>query len=82
MDSIIEKDVNEMTYEEAICELEAILKMMDKGEIPLDDSMKNFEKGMKLIAHCEQILSSYERKITKIVESRNGELNEIEIERD
>lgn len=75
-----ENNITNMTYEVAIAELETILDKMDKGELPLDDSMKNFERGMKLIAHCEGILTSYEKKITKILEDKNGGLNEIEIE--
>jgi exodeoxyribonuclease VII small subunit len=73
------KDILELSYEEAVCELEAILNKMDRGELPLDASMKNFERGMNLIAYCEKILGSYERKITKILETKNGELKEIEI---
>jgi len=76
----INKDLSDMTYEEAIKELEAILEKMDRGELPLDETMKNFQRGIELIAHCEKILASYERKITKILENKDGGLTEVEIE--
>ena len=68
-----DKELKNYTYEEAISAIEAILGKMDMGEVPLSESMKNFEDGMKLIAHCEGILSSYESRITKIIGIKDGE---------
>lgn len=70
------------SYEKAIAELENILAKMDEGEVPLAESMEHFETGMKLVARCEEILNSYERRITKIVEERNGQFREEPMEQD
>lgn len=60
------QEEQKLTFEEAMAKLDEILSKMDKGEVPLEESMKNFEEGMKLIAHCEALLDSYERRITKL----------------
>ena len=52
------KSIEDYTYEEAIAEIEEILAKMESGNVPLDQSMKNFEEGMKLVAHCEKLLNS------------------------
>jgi len=68
-----EKNIKDYTYEEAMSELESILVKMENGEVPLDESMNNFELGMKLTARCEEILNSYERRITKIIGDKKEE---------
>jgi len=75
-----QKEIKDYTYEEAVCELENILAKMENGEVPLDESMDNFEKGMRLTARCEEILNSYERRIVKIIEERNNQTGEIKEE--
>ena len=60
------QEEQKMTFEEAMAKLEEILSKMDRGEVPLEESMENFEQGMKLIAHCEALLNSYERRISKL----------------
>jgi len=77
---LADKELKDYSYEEAMEKLEDILSKMDRGEVPLDESMKNFEEGMKLIKHCEDIINSYERRITKIVGEKNGEIIEEDIE--
>lgn len=69
-----------VTYERAIDELDLILDKMDRGEIPLNESMDDFERGIQLINHCEKILNTYERKISKIITDKNGELKDVEID--
>lgn len=60
------QEEQKLTFEEAMAKLEEILSKMDRGEVPLEESMQNFEAGMKLIAHCEALLNSYERRISKL----------------
>ncbi len=74
------KSIEDYTYEEAIAEIEEILAKMESGNVPLDQSMKNFEEGMKLVAHCEKLLNSYERRISKVMEDREGNIMEIDME--
>ena len=66
---------NEKKFEEYIEELEKIVSELEAGNMSLDDSIKNFEKGMEVSKKCSEILESAEGKITKLIKE-NGELKE------
>lgn len=61
-------------FEASLKELEQIVKELESGEMPLDDSLKKFEKGIELYKECRQTLNSAEKKI-KIL---NENLKEID----
>jgi exodeoxyribonuclease VII small subunit len=50
-------------FESAVEELEKILSQMEDGEVGLEDSLKHYERGTQLLAHCRQILERAEQKI-------------------
>lgn len=59
-------DVSKLSFEEAIKELTGIVEKIEQGEIPLQDSLQQYEKGMALIKHCRGILQKAEQRIEKI----------------
>jgi exodeoxyribonuclease VII small subunit len=59
-------DIGKMTFEEAIKELTDIVGKIEQGQIPLQDSLEQYEKGMALIKHCRGILQKAEKRIEKI----------------
>lgn len=61
------KPVAELSYEEAMTELEAIVQSLEEKQIPLEDSMKLFERGQALAAHCGSLLESAQLKVQKLV---------------
>ena len=61
-------DTNGLGFEEAIKQLTTIVATIEQGEIPLQDSMQQYEKGMALIRHCRSILTEAEKRIEKISE--------------
>ena len=61
-------DIAKLTFEQAIKELTAIVGKIETGEIPLADSIQQYEKGMALIKHCRTILQQAEKRIEKIAE--------------
>ncbi len=63
-----ENDIGNLSFEEAIKELTAIVARIEQGEIPLQDSLEQYEKGMALIKHCRGILQKAEKRIEKISE--------------
>ena len=65
----------EKTFEEGILELEKIVNDLESGDMTLDESMKKFEDGMKMVKLCGELLESAEKKITIVLE-KNGELVE------
>ncbi|MHC4753387.1 MAG: exodeoxyribonuclease VII small subunit [Planctomycetota bacterium] len=60
--------IDKMSFEEAIKELTDIVSKIEQGEIPLQDSLTQYEKGMALIKHCRGILQKAEKRIEKISE--------------
>ena len=60
------EDIKNMSFEEAMAELESIIKKMEAGDIKLDQSGAFYERGVALKEHCESILKSAKLKIEKI----------------
>ena len=50
-------------FEQSIEELEQIVRQLEKGELTLEDSLKQFEKGISLARHCHNVLQQAEQKI-------------------
>ena len=62
-----EKPVDELTYEEALTELEGIVESLEGEHNPLEDSMKLFERGQALVVHCGSLLEAAQLKVQKLV---------------
>jgi exodeoxyribonuclease VII small subunit len=62
-----EKSIEELSYEEALTELEAIVASLEDEQNPLEESMKLFERGQALAAHCGALLESAQLKVQKLV---------------
>jgi len=59
-------DISNMSFEQAIKELTGIVEKIEQGEIPLENSLQQYERGMALIAHCRTVLQKAEKRIEKI----------------
>ena len=59
-------DISKLSFEAAIKELGSIVGKIEQGEIPLQDSLTQYERGMSLIQHCQAILKKAEKRIEKI----------------
>jgi len=64
-------DTGQLSFEEAIKELTDIVGKIEQGQIPLQDSLEQYEKGMALIKHCRTILQKAEKRIEKITEDKS-----------
>lgn len=60
------KAVEELTYEQALTELEEIVAKLEGGENPLQESMQLYERGQALVKRCSQLLEEAELKVRKI----------------
>jgi exodeoxyribonuclease VII small subunit len=65
-------DIAAMPFEAALAELEAIVDKLEKGAVALDDSIKLYERGEALKAHCDRLLKNAEMRIEKIALSVDG----------
>ena len=59
-------DVGKLSFEETIKELTQIVGRIEAGQIPLQESLEQYERGMTLIKHCRKILEKAEQRIEKI----------------
>ncbi|MEM8755538.1 MAG: exodeoxyribonuclease VII small subunit [Pseudomonadota bacterium] len=68
-----EKPVAEMSFEEAMAELERVVSELEGGRAPLDQSISLYERGEALRAHCDARLKDAELKVQKIIQGADGE---------
>ena len=73
------KEKKEMNFEESLVSLEAIVKKLETGEVPLDDAICEFQKAMTLAKACDEKLKAAEEAITKLVKD-NGDIVEFQVE--
>ena len=62
---------NKKTFETALNELEAIIQELESGSPTLDEMMKLFEDGMKLMTECQEHLLEAEGRITTLIKSHD-----------
>ena len=67
-----ETSTDEMSFEQALAELEAVVGQLEQGEVALDESIRLYERGAKLKARCEAKLREAEAKVEKITQDAEG----------
>ncbi len=67
------KPVKDMSFEEALAELETIVRQLEQGDVELEKSIAIYERGAELKKHCEARLKSAELKVEQIVQGDDGE---------
>ncbi|HIP22815.1 MAG TPA: exodeoxyribonuclease VII small subunit [Rhodobacteraceae bacterium] len=66
-------DVSKMSFEDAMGELEKLVGQLESGNVPLEESIKLYERGDALKKHCEKKLAEAEEKVAQITKSADGE---------
>ena len=64
--------VSKMSFEQAMSELESVVSQLESGDVPLEDSIKLYEKGAALKEHCQKKLAEAEEKVAKITLDGDG----------
>lgn len=67
-----DKSVNQMSFEEAMKALEGVVTQLERGDVPLDQSITLYERGAELKKHCETKLKEAEEKVAAIVVGPDG----------
>lgn len=65
-------DVSNLTFEKALAELEAIVGKLERGDVPLEESIAMYTRGEVLRTHCETLLKQAEMRIEKIALGADG----------
>lgn len=67
---------SKMTFEQSMERLEQIVRLLEKGDTPLEEAMKLFEEGTELAKKCSVSLDEAEKKIVRLVMAADGEIKE------
>jgi exodeoxyribonuclease VII small subunit len=67
-------DVKKLSFERAIEELETIVKRLEDGKVPLEESVTIYERGEALKRRCEELLRQAEARVDKITTDANGQV--------
>jgi len=67
-----QRAIETMSFEDAMGELETIVRSLESGSAPLEDSITSYERGVALKKHCESKLRAAQEKIEKITISEDG----------
>ncbi|MBV1918625.1 MAG: exodeoxyribonuclease VII small subunit [Sphingomonadaceae bacterium] len=65
-------DISAMSFEEALRALEEVVRKLEGGDVPLDDSIALYERGEQLRKHCQTRLDAAQARIEKIVQGADG----------
>ena len=68
-----DKPVNEMSFEEAMHELETVVRQLESGDVELEASIQLYERGAALKKRCEEKLKEAEEKVAAITLNEQGE---------
>ena len=66
------EDISKLGFEEAMRELEDIVRRLESGQVKLDDAVKAYERGAVLRRHCEAKLADAKMKVEKITGGSGG----------
>lgn len=67
------RNAKEPDFEQSLAELEQLVQRLEGGELPLDEALKTFERGIELTRHCQTALKAARQKV-EILLKRSGQL--------
>ena len=70
----------ELTFEQAVFRIDEIVKLLERGDAPLDESLTLFEEGSKLIKGCGKMLDDAEQKIVRLQRDIDGKPEELAVD--
>ena len=65
-------DIAAMSFEDALAELEGIVRRLEGGQVELDDAIQSYERGAQLKRHCEKKLNEAQQRVDRIVIGSDG----------
>jgi len=65
-------DIAAMSFEDALAELEGIVRRLEGGQVKLDDAIQSYERGAQLKRHCEKKLNEAQQRVDRIVIGQDG----------
>lgn len=66
----------QLSFEEAMAQLEAIIDKIEGGGAGLEESLKEYERGVQLLGHCQKVLAVAEQRLEELKAGRNADEGE------
>lgn len=66
------KDVAQLNFEEAMAELEQVVRQLEEGRVPLDQAIAAYERGSVLKARCDELLKTARLKVEEIYQNKDN----------
>jgi len=73
-------DIQGLSYERALAELDQIIERLERGAVALDEAIAAYERGARLAKHCGSMLDRTEQKVTQLVVGAGGRITERSLE--
>lgn len=67
-----DKTAENFKFEQAMTDLETLVEKLEKGDMPLDDALDAFDKGVKLVKSCQDKLNQAELRVEKVLADASG----------
>lgn len=74
-DPVVPEDIGAMSFEDALAELEQIVRRLEGGQVRLDDAIQSYERGALLKRHCEHKLNEAQQRVDRIVIGADGSVS-------
>ena len=71
-DSVEPAEIDTMSFEDALAELEQIVRRLEAGQVKLDEAIRCYERGARLRRHCEGKLDEAQQRVERIVVGADG----------
>ena len=71
-----EKNLEKMSFEQGLARLEEIVALLERGEVPLDESLALYEEGAGLIKRCNKALDQAEKRVSILLQGEDGKVVE------
>ena len=68
-------EISRMTFEDALAELEQIVRRLEAGQVKLDEAILSYERGAQLKQHCERKLNEAQQRVERIVIAADGAIS-------
>jgi exodeoxyribonuclease VII small subunit len=68
-----DEDIRKLSFEQAIDKLTDIVSDIEDGQVPLEQSLSQYENGMAMIKHCRGLLGQAQKRIEKLAENEADE---------
>jgi len=72
IDQSVPADIAAMSFEDALAELEQIVRRLEGGQVKLDEAIQSYERGAQLKQHCEKKLNEAQQRVDRITLGPDG----------